>query len=99
LSLAYVGLDEREKALQTAVRMVEPPFEPDCREGDRRRCRVLARVYAHFGEHDLAIDLLEELLPIPSSLTVHILEVDPIWDSLRDHPRFQALLENPPSVN
>ncbi len=93
LSLAHMGLGEREKALQTAVRMVEPPFDPDCREGDRRRCRILARVYAHFGEHDLAIDLLEEILPIPSSLTGHILEVDPIWNPLRDHPRFQALLE------
>jgi TolB-like protein len=93
LTLAYVGLEEREKALQTAVQLVEPPFEPGCREGDSRRCRVLARVYAHFGEHDEAINLLEQMLPAPSYLTVHILEVDPIWDPLRDHPRFQALLE------
>ena len=31
--------------------------------------------------------------PDPSWLTVHILEIDPIWDPLRDHPRFQSLLE------
>jgi tetratricopeptide (TPR) repeat protein len=57
------------------------------------RCAVIARVYAHFGEHEAAMDLLEQLLPAPSWLTVPILEVDPIWDPLRDHPRFQALLE------
>jgi hypothetical protein len=33
------------------------------------------------------------MLPTPSWLTVHLLEIDPIWDPLRDHPRFQALLE------
>ena len=46
-----------------------------------------------FREPDLAIDLFEEMLPAPSWLTVHILEIDPIWDPLRDHLRFQALLE------
>jgi tetratricopeptide (TPR) repeat protein len=53
----------------------------------------LAQILAHFNEDDRAIDLLEELLPAPSWLTVHILEIDPIWDPLRSHPRFQALLE------
>jgi hypothetical protein len=33
------------------------------------------------------------MLPAPSWLTVHILEVDPIWDPLREHPRFKALLQ------
>jgi hypothetical protein len=47
----------------------------------------------HFGELDAAIDLLEGLLPAPSWLSVPVLEIDPIWDPLRDHPRFQALLE------
>jgi hypothetical protein len=54
---------------------------------------MLARVLAHFGEQEAAIDLLEEMLPAPSWLTVHLLDIDPIWDPLRDHPRFQALVE------
>jgi hypothetical protein len=56
-------------------------------------CRNLARILAHFGEHEEAIDLLGEMLPAPSWHTVHLLQVDPAWDPLRDHPRFQALLE------
>jgi hypothetical protein len=53
---------------------------------------MLARVLTRFDDHDRAIDLLEELLPAPSWLTIHLLEIDPIWAPLRSHPRFQALL-------
>jgi tetratricopeptide (TPR) repeat protein len=94
-----LGLGNREEALTLARRMIAEATDSDCITGihgwrnDWRKCTLLARVYAHFGEHEAAMDLLEILLPAPSWLTVHILRVDPIWDPLRDRPRFQALLE------
>jgi serine/threonine-protein kinase len=45
------------------------------------------------GEFDAAIDQLELLLSIPSTLSVPLLRLDPAWDPLRDHPRFKKLLE------
>jgi hypothetical protein len=45
------------------------------------------------GDYDLAIDQLEVLLSIPSWLSAAWLEFDPFWAPLRDHPRFQALLD------
>jgi len=42
---------------------------------------------------DLAVDQLEYLLDNHSWISIHLLRVDPIWDPLRDHPKFQALLE------
>jgi hypothetical protein len=39
------------------------------------------------------LDLIEILLSIPSDLSVALLRLDPVWDPLRDHPRFQAPLE------
>jgi hypothetical protein len=45
------------------------------------------------GEYDAAIDQLEILLAVPSPTSVPMLRIEPTWKPLRDHPRFQALLE------
>jgi hypothetical protein len=54
---------------------------------------TLAEVYAMVGEYDAAIEQLEYLLSIPCLVSPALLRIDPIWAPLRDHPRFQALLE------
>jgi serine/threonine-protein kinase len=53
----------------------------------------LAKIYTRVGETDKALHLIEELLSIPCELSVGLLRLDPVWDPLRDLPRFQALLE------
>ncbi|MDH3215765.1 MAG: tetratricopeptide repeat protein, partial [Candidatus Krumholzibacteria bacterium] len=55
----------------------------------------LALVYAHTNRHDEAIDLIERLLSTVyrSAITVHLLRLHPGWDPLREHPRFQSLLQ------
>ncbi|MFC1629139.1 tetratricopeptide repeat protein, partial [Gemmatimonadota bacterium] len=53
----------------------------------------LAEIYVMANEPEKAIALLDTLLSIPALLSIHMLKVDPIWNPLRDHPRFQALLE------
>jgi serine/threonine-protein kinase len=52
-----------------------------------------AMILAQAGDHEAALDEIEWQLSGPSWLTVHLLQLDPRWDPLRDHPRFQALLE------
>ena len=52
----------------------------------------LAEIYTLVGDHDAAIDQLAYLLSIPSDMTVHILKLNPVWDPLREHPRFKELL-------
>jgi tetratricopeptide (TPR) repeat protein len=53
----------------------------------------LAMIYTQVGDLDMALDLIDELLSIPCDLSVGLLRLDPVWDPLRDNPRFQALLE------
>jgi hypothetical protein len=67
---------------------------------------VLARVAARMGEPDRAIAALQKLLSIPSSgllgpgvpLTPALLRLDPMFDSLRNDPRFQKLCEEKPKT-
>jgi TolB-like protein len=52
-----------------------------------------AQILAQCGRVDAALDEIQRLLPGPSWLSVHTLRLDPRWDPIRSHPRFQALLE------
>jgi serine/threonine protein kinase len=43
-------------------------------------------------QREAAMEKLEYLLSIPSQTTIWTLRLDPIWDVLRDHPRFKKLV-------
>lgn len=55
----------------------------------------LAEVEAHAGAKDQALGLIGQLLAIPAGevMSVTRLKLDPVWDPLRNDPRFQALLK------
>jgi TolB-like protein/Flp pilus assembly protein TadD len=93
LGLVLAGLGRKEEAIKEGKRAVELlPEAQDALDGPEVAV-VLAQIYAWTGEHDQAFELLDHLLQVPSSLTVPILKLDPVWDSLRKDPRFQALID------
>ncbi len=92
LGIAYAGLGRREEAIREGKLAVEiMPLSRDAQSGIIR-ILTLARIYAMLGEQDAAIDQLEVLLSIPSTLTVPLLKLDPQWDPLRENPRFEGLV-------
>ena len=93
LGLAYAGLNRKEDAIREGKKGVELlPISKEAWRG-AKRVEDLANIYAVVGEHDLAIDELELLLSIPGDLSVNLLRLNQKWDPLREHPRFNALLE------
>jgi tetratricopeptide (TPR) repeat protein len=91
--LVYAGLGDYAKAIATAQRQVEAN-RYDKLEWAASKL-VLAQVQAQKGDRDAAIALLPELLEIPGGLTPALLALDPLWDPIRDDPRFVALTKLP----
>src|SRR5439155_6962726 len=96
LGEAYAGLGEAasaiaegEKAMALLPSSKNPEFGPDL-EGE------MARIYAQLGDADHAIPMLKRLLrtqhPSAAFLTPATLRLDPLWDRIRNDPRFQELL-------
>jgi serine/threonine-protein kinase len=92
LGIAYAGLGRMQEAIQEGRRAAElRPISEDTYQGYPREWD-LARIYVMAGEYEAALDRLEHLLSIPGYLTSAWLRIDPTWDPLRAHPRFQTLV-------
>ena len=93
LSEVLAWLGEKDEAVAEGKRAMELlPESKDALDGPKMTLS-LARVYAIVGDNTDAIELLDGLLQRPSSITVQVLKLNPVWDPLRGDPRFQALLQ------
>jgi len=85
-------LGEKDAALAEAQRATELRPESKDAFGGPEITEGTAQVHAFLGDSARAIEILDGLLNRPSSVTVESLKINPLWDSLRDDPQFQALL-------
>jgi serine/threonine-protein kinase len=93
LGLVYARLGRKEEAIREGQLGVELyPISRDAMHGPEF-VGYLAEIYMVIGNHEAALDKIEYLLSIPGALCVPMLRLNPTWDPLRDHPRFQRLLE------
>jgi Flp pilus assembly protein TadD len=92
LALAEAALGQNEEALSHARRAIEilPP-SVDAVAGPMCEMR-LAQVLAVTGDRDGAFDKLGKLVKLPFGLNHGDLKLNPMWDDLRDDPRFDRIL-------
>src|SRR5438128_10405700 len=91
--MVLATLGQKEEAINEGKRAVELlPESQDALDGPQGTAS-LAQIYAWTGEFDEAFRLLDHLLDVPNGLTVPMLKLEPMWDPLREDPRFQALID------
>lgn len=89
--LAWLG--EKDAAIAEAKRATELlPESADAFDGPNCT-QTLAEVYVLVGEPDKALELLDGLLTRNTQVTVAGIKVNPIWDRVRQDPRFIAILK------
>jgi len=91
LAWVYAGLGEKEKALEQARHAIAD-YATDALVKPLAET-TLAIVQAQVGDIDSAIAALPHLLEMPNGETPGDLRVNPLWDPLRNNPRFQKLAE------
>jgi len=99
LALIAMGLGDKGAAFTLIERAIAlHPIEKDAANSPQS-IDILARIAARLGEPDRAIAVLQKILSIPCNgglatgtpLTPALLRLDPMFDSLRNDPRFQKL--------
>ena len=94
LAQVDAGLGRKDLAIQEAKRAVTlMPLSKDIYDG-ALVLEGLAQVYTWTNEPDLAIELLQKLVVMPSYTNYARLKLHPMWNPLRGDPRFQKIVNS-----
>jgi TolB-like protein len=94
LGVAYAGLGNAPAAVSEGRKGIAlQPTSEDPFEGPERE-EHMAQIYALLGNADEAIPILKRLLHTfsPTEVIPELIRLNPIWDPIRNDPRFQELL-------
>ncbi len=99
LGMAQAALGHIEEAIEAGLRAKHlKPIEIDAVDGVVA-LENLSYIYATAKMVDETLDLVEQLIDIPSQMTMNILKHKPVFNFLRDNPRFQELIKQAKKID
>jgi TolB-like protein/Flp pilus assembly protein TadD len=94
LGKCYALIGNDEEAISCGKRAVElKPIKLDAWQGVVKE-EDLMEIYILTGNYDMALNKIEFLISTPSALSVGELMIDPLFDNLRNLPRFQKIIDS-----
>ena len=94
LGLTYARLGKNKEAIEAGLKAVNIlPLSRDAMFGTIYE-KSLCSIYSIIGEKNNALEKIEYLSVIPNGFHYGELLSDPVFDSIRNEPRFQATLNN-----
>jgi adenylate cyclase len=95
LGIVSAGLGMKKEALEAGRKAMEMlgPERDALAGGDNEHDMIM--ILLMLGEYGEALDRLAVLIRHNGFLTSELLNLDPFWDPVRDHPKFQAIVGNP----
>jgi tetratricopeptide (TPR) repeat protein len=92
LGQTYALLGRKAEALREGRMAIDIfPMSRDAIRGHAYQVRQ-SEIYALAGEKEAALDLLEQLMAIPGGLSPNLIKTNPLYRSLHDNPRYEALI-------
>jgi hypothetical protein len=90
LGMIDAALGRKEEALNEGHRAME--LGPSTKDEFTEPRMWFAMICTWTGEAELALGQLEALVKTPGSHTYGNLRLNPMWDPLRGHPRFEKIV-------
>lgn len=99
LAETYARLGRHDDAIREADQAVAIlPESKDHWAGLELQCR-LAAIYVTVGDFDSALPVIQHCVDLPAGLFISDLKFDPVWEPIRNDPRFEAIVaHHPPPI-
>ena len=94
LGLAYAGLRQQDSAITHSRIALDLLSTTDDYFDFPFLLFNFAEVLVIFGLYDEALEQLELIMSIPGFTSTAYLRIDPLWEPLRQYPRFKDLIED-----
>jgi len=97
IGIANAGKGNKKKAVDEGKKAIELAILNKSKMDESNMILNLAKIYTMIDSFDDALYNIKYSLNNPSLISVKLLQIDPVWKPLRNHPEFKSMLSKHPN--